>query len=256
MTADAAHPHLLAWHVAGHLDPETSLGIEAHLTECPACRQEAEALSSMAKSLILQSCKDHVPAERLVQYEDEESAVSTEERAALGSHLEGCAACRQDLQALRSARVDSLEVSPRRRWPMWAAAAAAVAGLAVSPWLLAPRGRPAPVGASPGGTVLFAAPVRGAHVHPVLKGSGPWPARVLLPLDVDEGDLDVTLRRGDGSLVAGFGRLARVDRERSFFIDLPVLEAPGAYVMVIRLRAESEAEPLLYDFEVLRPGDP
>ncbi len=70
-----------------------------HYPVCPECAAELRAWTEL--HLQLQGPQAHPPPELLLRYEREPGALSGERRAALADHLEACATCADELQALR-----------------------------------------------------------------------------------------------------------------------------------------------------------
>jgi len=101
---EADHPHLLPWYVSGALGQDESRKVELHLASCAECRKEVQALTSMKETMTRNGRSDHITEEELVAWETSGLQDEPERRRGIEAHLDSCEACRQDLDALVSAR--------------------------------------------------------------------------------------------------------------------------------------------------------
>jgi hypothetical protein len=250
------HPDLIAWVAGaerqgvGGGGADQDAGVAAHLAGCATCRAEAEALSSLRRSL--RAAEDpHLSVGTLVALEDDASAV----------HLARCAECRADLAALRRAdrtRAAGLrDVRPRGtsvdwgRRIVWAAAAGiAAAGLA----LFLRSGHPGEavkVVPRADDIIVFSAPARGGAGVRTLAGGGPATIRAALPFGSEGGAYQARLERSDGTVMSQAETRALKDGELiEVRLDLPA-EA-GAFRLVL-LPMSGRGEAIVYAFVIADP---
>jgi hypothetical protein len=116
------------------LEPDSLLQVTAHLDVCDECRAKLRRLVSAGETLakMRQSFQSHLTAEQMQCYVDEE--LDSEARADVERHLDLCAECASDVQALR----EFAKARPARRWWLGAVAAALVIALGAGVWLLRP----------------------------------------------------------------------------------------------------------------------
>jgi len=205
--ATRKHPDVLPWYVSGKLEPAETAQVEEHLLRCPGCRAEVEALASMRETLLTY---------------------------------------REDLETLE--RVVRPETVPpvtgageiRSRWAPWAwalagAACAALLLLAAVPALRqfggGPSREPILIEAQP---MVFLPMQRGGIEGQVLRGSGPWPIQVVLPLGWPDAEYRLWIDRDDGRAVRGSELRVRPGTGGRLNVLLQALPAPGRY----RLRVE------------------
>src|SRR5262245_45722629 len=185
MNDAVSHPEHLPWYVAGKVSENERHVIERHLLECADCRDQAEALLSLKRSLRLSEAEAHPTEQELVAFARGEQRIK--------AHLKACASCRQDLEALRvsDARLHSRDShrGSQTRWALAAAMLIMVAGAGVM--LLLPR----PAHSS---VVSLEPADRSLPGGAVMTGSGPWVVRLILPFGAPDGDYRVRLDRGEG----------------------------------------------------------
>jgi len=251
MSAAGTHPHLLPWYAAGTLEAPDELQVDCHVQACAPCREESVRLASLGRSLVAQSRLDHIPAERLVLCAEGAAAFGEGDRG----HLAECAACRDDLTALReadSARPESaLHRAPARRRAWVAAGAAAALALAVLSIRPDSPVRPEPRPPSSMTRVVFPAPVRGGGMATILRGLGPWRAVILLPLGSPGVTREVSVRGHglDRSLPA---RPVTPDSAGRMALEIPAGLPGGRHELIVHRQREAGAPELTYPFEVLQ----
>ncbi len=266
MSHGAGQPPSFLRYVAGDISEGERARIELHLDRCQECRVEAGALTSMARSLRMQSRVDHIDAEDLAQFEEGVSHARPDSQAALRAHLAECVSCREDLDLLRSARrrelleamrgamaapADGVVTKPNGIRGAWviASAASVVLVAALGAFLLMSPPIVPDSGVTP--TVVFAAPRRGVESPIILEGEGPWVARILLPLDAPPGRYLVSVGRAGQAPIAGRESASEADVEGVLMIDLDRLPAPGSYVLSARASDRDGAVAYLYPFAIV-----
>lgn len=165
----------------------------AHYPGCAACSLEVERVSRLEGRLRAEAARTgHPEASALLAFEREPQALAVEQREAVAGHLEGCAACRAELRALRGfdfaaarepgtppsqARTPARSASapPCRRAAAWAAAAAAVLVIGVSLSILLLRD---PQPAAPPLAVVEPEPAPAAVVPPAPEPQRPPEPRI------------------------------------------------------------------------------
>jgi anti-sigma factor RsiW len=248
MSDGRAHPPSLLWYVSGEIAAADRAEVESHLESCEGCRIEARSLASMMKSLKSQSRVDHVSARDLVAYADGGTGSGG---AAIESHLSECGACREDLQALERAEAVERRPAPirrvsRRGWALASIAAAAVVAGLLLPIARAPAPRPEAAGVQ---HVVFPAQRRGPQERVILRGPGPWTARVVLPFGSEDGRIEVSIHRDGGALIPGTTAIAPAHDE-ILEVPLPSLPDPGRYELWMRPELAA-SEPQVRRFEVV-----
>jgi putative zinc finger protein len=168
------HPSELPWYVTGRLDPREASRVEEHVRGCAACRVEVEALASMRRTIMA--------------YRDDLTLLEglSEEVKAAGAAVGG---------APRPGRAPWV-------WALAGAAAASMVILGLLALLKAGSGSQGPLLIEAPQIVLLPAQ-RDAAGTPVLRGSGPWSIRVVLPLGSPDGAYLVRIVRDGGALVGG-----------------------------------------------------
>jgi len=281
------HPDVIAWVAGaerqgvGGGGADQDAGVAAHLEGCATCRAEADALTSLRRSL--RAAEDpHLSVETLVALE----AAGTDRIAAVPddapapAHLARCAGCRGDLEALRRAararvaggptplpgdpvRPARLATSTERdvrpggtsvdwgRRIVWAAAAGiAAAGLA----LFLRSGHPGEavkVVPRADDIIVFSAPARGGAGVRTLAGGGPATIRAALPFGSEGGAYQARLERSDGTVMSQAETRALKDGELiEVRLDLPA-EA-GAFRLVL-LPMSGRGEAIVYAFVIADP---
>jgi anti-sigma factor RsiW len=125
---------LLVEYVAGTLDPEARVEVEAHVRECEECRDLVAAYRAAREAM--EADDDHPTSEEIVTFVCREDELRAEDRTAIESHLHSCEVCREQVAAVRASEgeVTSLGEEPATtpvpgRWvwrtPGWGAALAA-----------------------------------------------------------------------------------------------------------------------------------
>jgi len=270
MTDSRAERDHLIEYVAGTLAPGPTAEVAAHLARCADCRAEAEALSSMRRSLLAGERTDHLSAGDLVAYEEGEPTQDAARRRGIEAHLDECETCRDDLQALERARRVHEALSPaptvsrlagttpvtrrvaaRRSWSGWAVVAA-VAGMVVAAGVVTGlRPTPAPDPAlQPVRPILFAAPRRGAAEARVLPAVGPWSITVLLPFGAPDGSYRLQIEREDGTPAGAVGDPIPTDADHTLTVLVKTPLAVGRYRLTLDPQAQAEGTPFVYPFEV------
>lgn len=137
--------HRLPWRLNGTLSEAEAREVDEHLATCAACRRDWEETAEAAGIF-----DAHPPAEALTAlvWDQEVAGFSHEE---LSAHLASCPACAEALELARQSRrleeekeggtvVPLAPRSPRSRpWPRLAAAAAVVAAVSLTGWLVSWR---------------------------------------------------------------------------------------------------------------------
>lgn len=210
MTSRTPHPHLLAWHATGDLDPVRAGVVASHLQGCPACRKMLVSLRAVISEGPRPAGGEHPTEEDMVLHEAGDLVGPP--CAAVDDHLEKCADCAEDLRILVRAsaalRLESDGSSghpdrhQRRRIPRasWSVAAAAlVAALVGAPFLVLERPER--------GVVDRRATIRpvqrGAGPENLLEGEGPWSLSVILPFAAIEGIYEARIVAADGPGLSG-----------------------------------------------------
>jgi putative zinc finger protein len=175
------HPSELPWYVTGKLDPHEASRVEEHVRGCAECRREVEALVSMRRTIL--AYRDDLALMEGLAEPGTTSGTTTGE--AIGT---------------------ATNAAPRRGWAPWAWALAGAAGASVVILGLLPLmrsgGMREPLLIEAPQVVLLPAQ-RDATGAPVLRGSGPWSIRVVLPLGAPDGEYLVRIASDDGALVDG-----------------------------------------------------
>jgi len=99
MTHDDLHlwvRHRLAAWRAGVLDDAEAARVDEHLAACADCRALADAYAELPAG----EAGTHVPASLIAEWPRAQQALRGLERTLVRRHLERCAECRQDLEAL------------------------------------------------------------------------------------------------------------------------------------------------------------
>ena len=99
MTHDDLHlwvRHRLAAWRAGVLDDAEAARVDEHLAACADCRALADAYAELPAG----EAGTHVPASLIAEWPHAQQALRGLERTLVRRHLERCAECRQDLEAL------------------------------------------------------------------------------------------------------------------------------------------------------------
>lgn len=236
----------ILWYVSGNLEPAQAFRFEAHLLSCERCRLDAETFSSMMRSLRRQSLTDHVASEELVAYEEGELPAAGRRHRAVVRHLEACADCAEDFDALAKARRPAPRGAAMAAGLMVAGAALVVALFAI-PW-----GGPAK--AEPPGivgitrTADFQAPLRSVDSSRVLAGAGRWIVTVTLPFGAPEGMWEMAVQDDEGQQLGGTTTAQSGAGRLHVLITAPASQ--GRYRLVAR-SIEAPGEPLtIYPFEV------
>ncbi len=150
---------LLPWWVNGSLEPDERRQVEDHLATCAACRAELAATRAA-----FELYGRHLPVSAVVAWAErpgeELYAVDrggTLSGALVAAHLEGCAACREEVEMARAGRRAlaagegapapplafrrrAADASPARHWRRWALAASLVLfAVAAGGWFLTAR---------------------------------------------------------------------------------------------------------------------
>jgi len=144
------------------LEPESLLRVSGHLQGCEDCRAKLGELVGVGDALgrMRQSLESHLTAEQLQRFVDGE--LESGAREGIEQHLDSCAECATDVQALREfARepVSSVRTAAlARRWWLAAVAAALVIALGGGVWL---RQRPVLIAAVNDGATRITLDSRG-----------------------------------------------------------------------------------------------
>jgi len=260
---DPDHSRLLLWHSAGSLGQDETRSVEAHLAGCATCREEIDPLRSVGESLRNRSASaidPHPEIDLLLAYEGSTSSQDPRLRKSIETHLDQCASCRDEIEALRRARrrfpppvVESGEAlrAPSRarvlRGRIWAGVgvAAAIAAVALVVPLLRTRGPALPEATLTPGE-------RGSDKTPVLTGNGPWSLEVELPFESPAGKYSVSLFAGGGSDAPSPGDALPAVSSRSGRIRfvLPALP-PGRYEVRVKHADPGERMEHAYPFRVI-----
>ncbi len=246
MSAPGTHPHLLPWYAGGALDPVDELDVDCHVQTCAPCREEAVRLASLGRSLVAQSRLDHIPAEKLVLCAEGAAVIGEGDRR----HLDECAACREDFAALNdSPRPESASGRPPARRLAWVAAGAAAA---IVMTFLTLQGQQVPEARPPSSAarVVFPAPVRGGETATILRGKGPWPAVILLPLGAPGVPRAVSVR-GHAAGRSLPARPITPDSSGRMELEIPAGLPPGGHLLIVQPAREGDAPQLNYPFEVM-----
>ena len=265
MSGTTGHPPQLAWHVARNLDPATAVAIAAHLERCRECREEAEALASMRRSLLLLHRADHVPGPELVAYENGEMERESARRVAVETHLEQCHDCRDDLAALERCRSvdEALQSAPRRvgrvaatrrlAW-LFGSAGAAVVVLAL---LALPELRRPPVrapDAAVAAPIVFAPPRRGETVVRGVPAGGAGAIAVVLPYDAPEGTYRARFERPDGAPATDPAAPVTTNGNGVLTLAVPPLPPGESYRLILSLDGRKGPATYVYPFRVEPAG--
>jgi anti-sigma factor ChrR (cupin superfamily) len=254
----SGHPDRLLWYAAGSLDPAESAEIERHLRECADCRGEVEAVRSLARTLRADPERAHVPADRLVAWQDARSGLSPAERAGIGDHLRRCPSCASDLDALR--RANGVERRPQLRWAL-PAAASLVLVLAAGWQLGGRRGDPARPARDTRPIVLVLPPgQRGGSLLPAIPAVPAVPAgralrvEALLPLHADQAAYRLRIRRADATAKVELETVvARVPGEEVVRLSVPGGLRPGHHELAFVEAAGERREIDVRGFDVIPP---
>lgn len=244
MSAGAWHPTRLLWSAPkGRTDAERQR-LAAHMAACPGCRREAAALSSLARSLRAQGDLDHIPIEQLVRLHERDRSLSLVRRAALRAHLDDCAACREDLEALRLA---SRQETPAWRVEAraWAPAlAAAVLILCVGVGIVGTIRSAAPPPRLP--EVVLQAPRRGVEARPQVRAGRAHTFRILLPLDAGPGPWQVRFTSpGAGPLPMDAPRFEAAP-DGTLTVTLPAPQRSGRQLLEVTSAGGPAPQPIVY----------
>lgn len=252
MTAPG-HPDRLFWYFAGLMDPHEAQEVREHLSACEDCQSIARALKSLNARIEERGPGAHPRAESLDAYLRADSESSTVQRDVIEAHLSRCAACRDDLEALRRTYaavpgvLDGKRVRTRRSIYRWGLAAClAVAVLAPAVWWLS--------GARTQPITLMPAQRSGAR-SAVLPGSGPWRVLVVPPSQAPTGRYSIWIEDEDQSVVA---RLPAGQAEKAgarLVVDMPALVAPGIYRLAVLPSGAGIDTPEYYPFMVATDQD-
>ena len=261
---DPEHSRLLLWQSAGRLGQDEARALDAHLAGCAACREEVDALRSVGECLrgpSVPGTDPHFEIERLLAYEAGASSQDPGLLALVEKHLDRCSSCRDEVEALRTARrifpappeehdeARSIRRPARPRWTgrLWAGAgiAAAIAAVAILIPLLRTQEQAL--------TEVTLTPVeRGVDNAQVLTGAGPWSVVVELPFEGPDGEYAVGLVAASESGAPAIRRdlppvSSRVGRLR---FQVPALPA-DRYVMQVKSVGRQETAVFEYRFRVL-----
>ena len=262
MSGTTGHPPQLAWHVARNLDPATAVAIAAHLERCRECREEAAALASMRRSLLLLHRADHVPGPELVAYENGELERESARRVAVEAHLDQCHECRDDLAALERCRFvdEALQGAPRRagraaatRWQVWVVGSAGAAAVAVLALLALPALRRPPVrapDAAVAAPIVFAPPRRGETVVRSIPAGGAGAIAVVLPYDAPEGTYRPRFERPDGAPAASPSTPVKTDGNGVLTLAVPPFSPGESYRLILSLDGREGPATYVYTFRV------
>lgn len=250
-TGAGVMPHepelLLPFYVAGSLDPEEKGTVEAHLAACSECRNEVIALRSMRTTLRDQVRSAHPPPERLVRLTEPEAGTDA---TALGDrvHVDACAECGEEIQALRRTDARSHGRPWRTRW--WIAAAAGfllalALAIPASSWLW----DDVPVAREPLAVTILPS-TRGAPPENLLPGVGPWDLSIVLPSSASSGAyrLEIADERPPGPVVVAAGPIRSEDGRIRY--TLSPLESPGSYRLRVYDDRATGGAVYVYHFEV------
>lgn len=267
---------LLPFHVAGTLEGAEKEEVAQHIVSCPVCQEQVRALASMRETLERHGRDDHVPVTDLVDYEAIDPSRTAVERAAIEDHLTRCSACREDLAALRGASSRSAELETAGRSPGPAVARTAIGsrpharrvvtaatlvlavviiGAAIlARSFLRRSGAEAPWegGLRQVDVVAFMPERRGDSEERVLKGSGPWVIRIVLPFDAADGPYRVTIVRADEVPLPGRETTIAAETAGQITFLLPPLSAPASYRVIVRPTSDPTGEEIYaYPFLVV-----
>ena len=252
------HPDKLLWYVSGALNPDEALHVETHLRDCVECRGVASTLEAWKTSVLRRPTPGlHPEPEELDDYLRFPPKERRAERATIEAHLGGCAACRDDLAALRrtyegaasevgpmtaTRRSDTERVETIRGWVLAAALVAVLIAPAAWFWMSGREDVP----------VLVPA-LRAAVIGPVLAGKGPWRTSLVPPAEASPGLYEMRVERLDGTLVEPMDRLDLLEGEDRIPIEVPVLPGPASYRIVMVPSGEDASAAHFYPFRV-EPG--
>lgn len=227
------HPPLLPWYVAGTLEPEALMGIEKHLPNCRVCSDEVAALRSMRNTLRTR-VTPHPAVEELVGYESGGLDRHADRKRMVEGHLEGCADCRHDIEALQHTQDEPTPRMRVRTLPRWALPAAAimVAFPLIALGLRSMRAVPKPALVEVTPVPAAFQVLRDSRTPSYLTGAGPWSLRVLLPALLADREYSVCVRDVQGRVVHDLGKLVSDEAVLSFVI--PSGSGAGEYVLEIR----------------------
>ena len=243
MTEDS-HPTSLPWFIAGRLDPAEAGRVQAHLATCAECRDTAERLSSIGKTLIRHRGTPHVAAGDLVAFAKNELTGDALARQRVERHLDDCTECRDDLASL-SAPDAGTDVpignrSGRFHWIGAAALVVVLLGGGICWSLLRTSGK----------DVTFLPPRRGLELSGTLAGPGPWRLKIMLPFEAPAGDYDMEVRGADGTRVAGVPDSIVREDGGTASATIPSLPGPGLYRMTLTPHVATPEAPFHYMFLV------
>lgn len=218
-----AHPHLLPWYAAGRLDAAEARMVEEHLKRCEECAAVAGPLASISRSLSA-AAKEHVEVEELANWEAGRMRGEPARSARIEAHLAGCAACGDDLAALRGTKkLASIRKLPAGWW-LAAAAAAILLGVAL-PIISSRWGTPEP------GSIVLLPASRVEDPVPTIDGSRRWSVGCVLPYSATSREYAIRLERDDGSVLRRMGGALDGDARISLVLD-PISEG-GLYRIVL-----------------------
>ena len=244
--ASAEHPDKLLWYVSGKLAADERRHVESHLFVCAECRSTARALESLKPGAERFGTPVHPTPEELDAFRQSSPGSRSVERARIEAHLNSCAACSEDLAALRqmSDRVPAIGF-PWRRRAVAAGFALLLAGPAIWFWL---------AGREP--TITLMPSLRSPAAGAVLKGHGPWSVQLVPPSESGTGSYEMQVERPDGSVVASLPSFELAASQQAIEIEIPVLPSPGSYRLGLKRAGPDGARVVLYPFRVeAGPGD-
>jgi hypothetical protein len=91
---------LLSGYAEGALEPALARQMEQHLEDCDDCRDWLETYSFLNDGL---DCARSAPSELLAQYVVDEGRLEETQRDIVREHVAACGACKEELEAIRSA---------------------------------------------------------------------------------------------------------------------------------------------------------
>jgi hypothetical protein len=241
------HPDRLFWYVSGTLDEHESVQVEAHLRGCAECRELADTLGEWKTTVLRQrEGGGHPGPEELDAYL---MPVAGGRPPDIEAHLERCAACRDDLEALR--RIGAQAPAPARTpdvpRPMRSRRAGAIPPWAVAAFLAALL--VAPLAwfwmRQPDKDVVLLPALRSASSGPLLAGQGPWRVILVPPSEAVPGLYTLRVEYADGRPAAAMDPLDLQDGKGGVPISVPALPGPAAYRLVI---APSQDPAAAYDY--------
>lgn len=121
----------IAAYWTGSLPPDELLRLDAHLPQCPSCRDMLQAAAPAAGPQIEPLADPHLEYADLAAYVD--SKLTAERRAIVTQHLAVCADCRAEADDLGRFRAE-WNRRPRRSWMMPAAIAASLLLATLALW--------------------------------------------------------------------------------------------------------------------------